>query len=118
MATNANIRNELQVFAQVWRQCKREVCHETCGGDCAICRPAPHVAEQLLRLIANEPQSPVRELAPVIAGIIQDSRFTSAGGDLMIDGNRYPPIEMQTELVVRTLERLRQAATAAQPPIA
>ena len=100
--------DKFELFAQVWKQCRKTLCATTCGGDCSVCRPTPWVAERLFRLVESEPTKPLAELAPAIRRVLLESRYHTGGSDAMITGHNLPQIDRQVQLVVEALDAMRR----------
>ncbi len=69
--------------------------------------PSPALIESLVDLISEDPRRPVAELEPVIHRMLFENQFIDDGGDSVIL-DAFDSIEVQTRVLVKILEEVRQ----------
>ncbi|MCE9590864.1 MAG: hypothetical protein K8S99_10105 [Planctomycetes bacterium] len=110
MADTSNHPDKQEIFRRVWRHCREESCHPQCGGDCSVCRPREWVVSRILGLVEAEGDKSIRALTPSIRRVVEESRFVTEAGDPAMSAQPLPPLERQVELVIRTLEQMKQSS--------
>jgi len=104
-----------EIFRRVWRHCREESCHPQCGGDCSVCRPQEWVVSRILGLVEAEGDNPIRALETSIRRIVEESRFAGDAGDPAMSAQPLPLLDRQVELVIRTLEQMKQFERTSEP---
>ena len=72
--------------------------------------PAMWILSGLLKLVEETRDRPVQHLAPTIRSLVAEQSFAGDSGDNIIDAQRENQIELQVELVVNVLEKVRVMA--------
>ncbi|GEM_PF-2509439 len=69
--------------------------------------PSPSLIETLVDMVAEDPSRPVAELESIIHRMLFENQFIDDGGDSVILDS-FDSIDVQTTLLVKVLEQVRQ----------
>jgi len=95
-----------EMIAQEWRRLHRELDWRTTH--CVLTEAPLHLIPDLLRLLDDHHEVPVRDLAPTIRMVLSDAHF-SQNGD-RIAGDLSAELDRQTAIVICVLEKVRDKA--------
>lgn len=101
-----------ELYDQEWQRHRRTP-RAAAGPDPSlqVC-PVGWLLHDLLRLIAEGHDRPVRELEPMIRQLIVEKNFCDETGDVCLDDQQRRSIDDYVDVLVRVLERVREQAVA------
>ncbi|MEX0885199.1 MAG: hypothetical protein WD009_02060 [Phycisphaeraceae bacterium] len=97
----------LEVFEHEWAR----VAGADAPGAVAVLSPPPgHLLPELVRLLAESDDRPVRELEVTVRHLVIEQGFIDESGDPVVDAEHGDRRECYVRALLRTLARLRQWA--------
>ena len=97
-----------EMIEEEWRRLHRELHWRHSG--CVLTEPPLHLVPDLLRMIDDHHDKPVRSLAPTVRELLNQQHFIDVNGDSILGFDMLSELERQTEIVLCVLERVRQRA--------
>lgn len=77
---------------------------------CVLPQSTLWVIPDLIHMVAESHNRPVRELSPMIRRLIAEQNFADDCGDPIINADRESQIDLQVKVVLRVLEQVRRLA--------
>lgn len=102
-----------ELFEREWKKEHRESMPSGVSArqqSCVLPQSTMWVLHDLVQMITESHNQPVRQMAPMIRRLITEQNFADDCGDPIISVDREAQIDLQVEVVLRVLEQLRHLA--------